>query len=83
MLVADDRCFDNARLAEAGHAEALVSLVDELAELSETLEALGVPCVGVIVNELTCPAPADGLRRMLSRIRGLFTWRKRAQEATQ
>ncbi len=58
------------------------SRIDELSELSETLGALGVPCVGVIVNEQTCPAPGDGLRRILSRIRGLFTWRKRAQEAT-
>ena len=57
------------------------SRVDELEELSETLSALGVPCVGVVVNELTCPSPSDGWRRILGRIRRLFTWRKGTQEA--
>lgn len=59
------------------------SRVGELEELSETLAALGVPCVGVIMNEDTCPAPGDGLRRALSRVRGLFGRRARAgEEAT-
>ena len=57
------------------------SRVDELDELATLLEAMGAPCVGVVMNERDCAAPADGLGRLVARVRRLFSRQTRAQNA--